>query len=348
MRRCPNRAGVLTGVLILLGTSTLAAQYALAPTPVLDLHALTPEVRLGGYVSVRGTERRDTVTVIVNRARVTAMARPAPYAAVRVQVDFTSVGRTTGTTNDTVPAIALTDAFLQLVLPERPSGGGIAALHPALIVGQFRTPFALEFLSSFSTLQTANRSAVVDRISTRRDIGALAQLVGTKHVIVQTAVVNGEGSNRLANLDGRDMAFGRVTLLPIEHLALAGKYLTQGDEHGWGGDGRWVGRGAILEGEFIARRGAFTPTTFIDSRGGYMLASYKVRSWLQPVVKWEELHDVRRTGATTTNSRLTWTTLGLNLLAPNERVRFQLNGIIKSEHPVATANEIQVQLIAIF
>ena len=66
------------------------------------------------------------------------------------------------------------------------------------------------------------------------------------------------------------------------------------------------------------------------------------------MVKWEELHDVRRTGATTTNSRLTWTTLGLNLLAPNERVRFQLNGIIKSEHPVATANEIQVQLIAIF
>ena len=73
MRRCPNRVGVVIGVLILLGTNTLAAQYAVAPTPILDLHALTPEVRLGGYVSVRGTERRDTVTVIVNRARVTAM-----------------------------------------------------------------------------------------------------------------------------------------------------------------------------------------------------------------------------------------------------------------------------------
>ena len=153
MRRCRNRFGVCAGVLIALGPSILAAQYPLAVTPVLDVHALTPEVRLGGYVSVRGTERRDTVTVIVNRARVTAMARPAPYAAVRVQVDFTSVGRTTGTTNDTVPAISLTDAFLQLVLPERPSGGGIAALHPALMVGQFRTPFSLEFLTPFSLLQ---------------------------------------------------------------------------------------------------------------------------------------------------------------------------------------------------
>jgi len=348
VRRSRNRFGVFAGVLIALGPSILAAQYPLAVTPVLDVHALTPEVRLGGYVSVRGTERRDTVTVIVNRARVTAMARPAPYAAVRVQVDFTSVGRTTGTTNDTVPAISLTDAFLQLVLPERPSGGGIAALHPALMVGQFRTPFSLEFLTPFSLLQTANRSAVVDRVSTRRDIGALAQLVSTKHLLVQSAVVNGEGPNRLANLDGRDMVFGRVTLLPIEHLALAGKYLAQGNEHGWGGDGRWVGRGGIVEGEFIARRGAFTPTTFIDSRGGYVLASYKVRPWFQPVVKWEELHDFRRTGATTTNTRLTWTTLGLNLLAPSERVRFQLNGIIKSEHPVAAANEIQAQLIAIF
>jgi hypothetical protein len=318
------------------------------PSPVLNLHTLTPEVRLGGYVSVRGAERRDTVTVIVNRARVTAMARPVPYAAVRVQVDFTSVGRTTGTTNDTVPAIALTDAFLQLVVPERSGGGGIPALHPALIVGQFRTPFALEFLTSFSTLQTANRSAVVDRLATRRDIGALAQFVSTDHVLVQGAVVNGEGSNRLANLDGRDMAFGRVTLVPVAQLALAGKYMAQGNEHGWGGDGRWVGRGAIVEGEFIARRGAFTPTTFIDSRGGYALASYKVRPWLQPVVKWEQLHDVRRTGATTTTSRLTWTTLGVNLLGPSERVRFQVNGILKSERPVPAANELQAQLIAIF
>jgi len=73
-----------------------------------------------------------------------------------------------------------------------------------------------------------------------------------------------------------------------------------------------------------------------------------VRPWVQPVVKWEELHDFRRTGATTTNTRLTWTTLGLNLLAPNERLRFQLNGIVKSERPVAVGNEIVAQLIAIF
>src|SRR3989442_5771800 len=97
-----------------LGTSALAAQYPLAVTPVLDVHALTPEVRLGGYVSGRGTERRDTVTVIVNRPRGTAMARPAPYAALRLPVELTSVGCPTGTANDTGSATSLTAAFLQL------------------------------------------------------------------------------------------------------------------------------------------------------------------------------------------------------------------------------------------
>jgi hypothetical protein len=324
------------------GAQALAAQYPLSPSPVLDLQALTPELRLSGYVSARATERSDTLTFLVNRARLTAMTKPAPFAAVRIQVDFTAAGRTSG---DTVPAIVLTDAFVQLVPPPNSS---VAKLHPALIMGQFRSPFALEFLTSFAVLQTVNRSLVVDRVSTRREIGVLAQLLATRRVLVQGAAVNGNGANRLKNSDGRPMWFGRVTLFPIARLAVAGKYLAEGSQHGWGGDGRWIGPGAIVEGEFIARRGPLDPSTTIDSHGGYVLASYKVRPWLQPAIKWEELLDSRTTGGTTTTSRATHTTVGVNLLSRGERIRFQLDGIFKQEQPVSTGNELVAQLIAVF
>ncbi|MGE5802079.1 MAG: hypothetical protein ACM358_07460 [Gemmatimonadota bacterium] len=331
----------MTGILA-LRAATLAAQYPLAPSPVLDLHTLAPELRLSGYLSVRATQRRDTLTFNVNRARVTALAKPAPYAALRIQVDFTATGRSSG---DTVPAIVLTDAYIQL---EPPATSRAAALHPALIVGQFRSPFALEFLTPFSVLQTVNRSLVVDRVSTRREIGVLAQLLATRHLRVQGAAVNGDGPNRLTNNDGRAMLFGRVTVFPVALLSVAGKYMAEGSSHAWGTDGRWIGHGAIVEGEFIARRGLFAPTTSIDSRGGYVLASYKVRPWLQPAVKWEELHDSRTAGGTTTTSYARYTTVGINVLSRGERVRLLVDGIFKQEQPVSTGNELVAQLVAIF
>jgi hypothetical protein len=332
---------VLSGV-ALLGTR-LTAQYPLAPSPVLDLHTLSHDVRFGGYVSARGTERSDTATFVVNRARVTASVLPAPFAALRLQVDYAATGRTTG---DTVPAIVLTDAFVQLV-PSEPEGGARLA-HAALLVGQFRTPFSLEFLTPFSLLQTANRSQAVDRLSTRRDIGVLGQVALGGAARVTGAVINGEGPNRLVNSDGREMAMGRVTVFPLARLALSAKYLGEGGDHRWGYDGRWMGRSAIIEGEFIARRGPLSAATTTDASGGYVLASYKVLSWLQPVVKWERLRDVRTTGAATTQSRLTYTTLGINLVSAGERIRLLVDGIFKSERPASTGNELIAQLVAIF
>lgn len=332
----------LTALLSLAPPPPLAAQYPLAPSPVLNLEALAREVRFGGYLSARGTERRDTTTFVVNRARITAQVLPAPSAALRVQADYSATGRTSG---DTVPAIVLTDAYVQLALPP---AKGPRAVHPALIVGQFKTPFALEFLTSFSLLQTANRSQAVDRLATRRDIGVLGQVAVRRMLTFTGAVVNGEGSNRLANTDGQEMAMGRVTIFPRARLALATKYLGQGGDHRWGYDGRWTGNGAIVEGEFLARRGPLSATTTTDASGGYVLASYKALPWLQPVAKWERLREARTTGGATTETRLTYTTLGVNFLSRSENIRLLVNGIFKAEQPVSTGNEVVAQLIAIF
>jgi len=322
-----------------------ASPYPLAPSPVLDLHTLSKELRLGGYVSVRETLRRDTLTAIVNRARLTAHGRPAPFAALRVQVDFTATGFARA---DTLPAILLTDAYIQLVPPATLETTGPRALHPALIVGQFRTPFSLEYLTPFSLLQTANRSQPIDRHTTRRDIGMLGQLA-VGHVLTFTgALVNGEGSNRLTNPDGREMAIGRLTVFPLPRLAVAAKYLGQGSDHRWGYDARWIDHGAIVEGEFLARRGPFNGTTTVDARGVYVLASYKLRPWLQPVLKWERLRDTRTAGGSTTTTSLTCTTAGLNLLSRGESIRLLVDAIHKSEPGVFTGTELEAQLLAIF
>lgn len=330
---------------VVLVVQAAATQYPLAPSPVLDLRAMTRELWLGGYVSARQTLRRDTLTFIVNRARVTAHVMPAPFAALRLQVDFTATGLARG---DTVPAIVLTDAYVQLVPPATLAATRGHGLRPALVVGQFRTPFALEFLTPFSLLQTANRSQPVDRHTTRRDIGVLGQLALGQAVTFTGALVNGEGSNRLTNLDGREMAIGRLTVFPMTGLGVAAKYLGQGREHRWGYDARWISHGAIVEGEFLARRGPFTDTTTVDASGGYVLASYRIRPWLQPVLKWEHLRDRRTAGATTSTTLLTYTTVGINVLSRGENIRLLVDGIYKSEPGVFTGTELEVQLVAIF
>jgi len=335
---------VVTAGLLLI-VQAAGAQYPLAPSPVLDLHTLTRELRLSGYVSARETLRRDTLTAVINRARLTAQVLPAPFAAIRVQADFAATGFARA---DTLPAILLTDAYIELVPPATLARTGARALHPALIVGQFRTPFALEFLTPFSLLQTANRSQPIDRHTTRRDIGLLGQLAVGHMVTVNGALVNGEGPNRLTNPDGREMAIGRVTVFPLARLAVAAKYLGQGRDHRWGYDARWMDHGVLVEGEFLARRGPLTGTTTVDARGGYLLASYRVRAWLQPVLKWEHLRDRRTTGAITSTSSLTYTTVGINVLSSGEGLRLLVNGIYKSEPAVFTGEELEVQLIAIF
>src|SRR5467141_5340251 len=99
---------------MLLVMQAAGAQYPVAQCSVLDLHALTGELRRSGYVSARETLRRDTLTAVINRARLTLQVLPAPFAALRVQADFAATGLARA---DTVPAILLTDAYIELVPP---------------------------------------------------------------------------------------------------------------------------------------------------------------------------------------------------------------------------------------
>ena len=321
----------------------LVAQYPLAPTPVLDMSLLSPEPRFSGYVSVRETWRDDTSTFLINRARVGVQTRPLAYAAVRLQADLSAIGQARG---DTIPPIALTDAYVQFAPAD--STGWLHDLRPAFIVGQFRTPFSLEFLTSFSLLPVANRSQASDRIAKRRDIGVLGQIRAGRIATLTAALVNGEGSNRARNTDGRQTAVGRVTVFPAQYVQVSAKGLTQAGDRGWGFDARIVTRALIVEGESIWRDAHSEVTTTACGSGGYALAAYRLTTWLQPVVKWERLHERVCSPAATSIGRLTWMTYGMVLADADQRVRFHLNWLVKRARLVDQSNELVAQLIGIF
>lgn len=334
-----------------LATVPLAAQYPLAPSPVLNLGRLTTTPALSGYLAARQTRRQDSTTFSISRIRITAQAHPLPFLAVRIQGGISNNG--IGNSSSSVGTFAFSDAYVQLV-PTDPHR--FQALRPSLIVGQFKMPFSLEYLTPYSHLLTISRSEAVDAFSFKRDIGVMGQVHLSRYVTVDGAVANGNGSNTTSNPDGREVAMARVTVTPVPHLAIAGKWAGQGADHRWGYDARFVAGRAVVEGEVI-QRAAGAGATVSDESGGYALAAYKVLPWLQPLVKWEQFHQTLAPtapppggGAPSASSELrsTWTTYGVNVVAARDRVRFQLDWIVKSDHPDGHANELLAQVIAIY
>jgi hypothetical protein len=324
------------------GANASHAQYPLAPSPVLDPRPLNGRLRVSGYVSVRETIRRDSSTFSINQARITLTAAATDFVTAKVQANLAGLGRSSG---DTIPGFVVTDAFAQLALPNERTVGG---MRPSLIVGQFKTPFSLEYLTGFSLLQTVSRSQVVDRLATRRDIGVMAHLAFRNLATIAGSIVNGEGANSVRNSNGKQLAAGRLTFFPAPSLAIAGKWAGEGADHRWGYDARWIVNRLVLEGERIERRGPLEGGIAQRAAGHYLLTSYRLGRHLQPVIKWEQLRDRQTAAGMTSDMRLTWMTYGLNVVSTTEAVRFQANWIVKRERPTNSANELVGQLIVIF
>ena len=343
-RRSP--AAVFVCALVALTPVILGAQYPLVPTPVLNAAALTTEPRVFGYLSLRETVRDDSAAFTIFRARLGVQARPVSFLAFKLQVDFAALGRAS---NDTVPGFSIVDIYAQGWLPDT-SSQVVRTLRPTLLVGQFKTPFSLEDNTSTSHVLTANRSLVVDRHSSKRDMGALGHVRLSRFGTLAGAVVNGEGANRISNPDGKQMAIGRLTLLPLPQLAIAGKMLNQGDDHRWGYDARlFVADQLIVEGETIKHTGP-SGGTELDAGGGYVAVAYRPVYWAQPLIKWERLRELRTTSTTAVETEVRFTTFGFNFLAPRDRyrIRLQLNWVAKSGDPFNGDDEFIVQLHTIF
>ncbi len=345
MRLTRLRALLVAASLVAAVPAAGAAQYPLVPTPVIPLGTLSSSIKVGGYVSIRDTKHGDSTAFSVNRARLTAMIAPLPYLAVRVQADFS--GNQSETVSDnTVHGFELTDAYVELAQPAADSLKW-GQWHPALIVGQFKQPFSLEYLTSFAYLRTANRAAAIDALTPKRDIGAMAQMQWSKYVTADASVTNGQGANALSNPNGLELLIGRVTVTPFPWLALAAKLGNEGTDHIKGYDGRIEWHDLLIEGEGIHRSRPLSGE-HQDAGGGYVLGAYKILAWLQPVFKREWFSDTRQLDGTNTNTQQDWSTFGVNFLTHNEHLRFVTNWIVKSQRPTRTQNEVDFQLVANF
>jgi hypothetical protein len=313
------------------------AQYPLRPSPVLERGAIPTSLVVQGQLSVRHTQVGDSATDIIRNARLGILARPRSTIVVKLQADLAAVGRVGADSG--VTGFALTDAYVQLTPTDTARW---RRLHPAIVIGQFKSPFSLEYLTSVGRLLAPNRSVVVDRLAPRRDIGAMGQL-DMGHVVVMGGFSNGEGQNVKVNPDGTDLFTTRVTVLPRRNLGIAAKVAAQGGDHLWGYDARWMPGHAVLEGEYIQRTRAAGSLPAADAEGGYLLAAYRVRKWVQPVVKWEQFD---QDAPTVQRSR--WLTAGAVGTTESENLRVLLNMIRKRDDPGQHVTELVGQLVIYF
>ncbi len=328
-------------------------RYPLAPTPVLGMRAFGPHLALSGFLTVRATHRHDSTAIGIHRARLTAQVGPLPYLGVRLQADLAGMQVSRAGT-DSARGFALTDGYAELSAPVSWLRPGTLAerLRPTLLVGQFKAPFSLEYLTPITILKTTDFAQAVDRLSLKRDIGVMGQAGWGRRGTFSVAVMNGAGPNATSNPDNRLLAVSRLTLLPVPFAAVSAKLANRGSDHAWGYDGRLLWRGLTVEGETVFRKRPISPTERLDAGGGYALVAVRVRPWLEPVYRYDRYWETRSTtgpaGASVPSSR-TWHVVGVNVVSVPEWLRLQLDWRHRRERPAPTASdELIAEMIAAF
>jgi phosphate-selective porin O/P len=265
-----------------------------------------PPVKLSGYLQGRETYQENVGLVgTINRARLAAAGTALSNMSWRIQGEFR-----TGNVGTGRASVSLQDAYLRWT---RNALG--------LQLGQFKTPFTREFITSLAAVETADRATVVDSLAPKRDIGLMADYTVGGRATLWAGIFNGEGQNVTANTDSSALGVARATWRPIPYLELgvnAARYF--GDSTRYGVDANLESPWVILRGEYVGQhRDGFDNE---DDKGWYTLAAVPVRPWLQPVFKYEWFDRPAIAPAGTLKNRA-WTA-GVNLFPWGRTTRFTL------------------------
>jgi phosphate-selective porin len=294
----------------MLARFALALSAALLLLPVLHAQAPSssppPAVKLSGYIQGRETYQENVGIVgTINRARLTASGGVPGNVTWRVQGEFR-----TGNVGTGKASVSLQDAYIRWT-------------HNTLGVqiGQFKTPFTREFITSLAEVETADRATVVDSLAPKRDIGIMADYALGGRATISAGVFNGEGQNVTANTDSSALGVARATYRPIPYLVLganAARYFADSTRYGVDAsvEAPWI----ILRGEYIGQHRDIAGNA--DDKGWYALAASPVRPWLQPVFKYEWFNRPGIAPAGTLKNRA-WTA-GVNLFPWGRTTRLTL------------------------
>src|SRR3954470_10722400 len=292
----------LSPALLLLPTLQAQAQAASPP----------PAVKLSGYIQGRETYQENVGIVgTINRARLTASGTVPGNVAWKIQGEFR-----TGNVGTGKASVSLQDAYIRWT---RNSLG--------VQLGQFKTPFTREFITSLAEVETADRATVVDSLAPKRDIGLMTDYAMGGRATISAGVFNGEGQNITANRDSSVLGVARVTFRPLPYLLIganAARYFADSTRYGVDAsvEAPWI----ILRGEYIGQHRDLLDAD--DDRGWYALAASPLRPWLQPVLKYEWFDRAGLSPAGTLKNRA-WTA-GLNLFPWGRSTRFTLEYVSRT------------------
>jgi hypothetical protein len=227
-----------------------------ARAQVTTVVSTTP--RLTGYLQPRFQSTGDSATFQLRRARFAIEGNINAWASYRAQVEMRTLGAP-ATPSASPLTLSATDLWLRL---SHKQWGGT--------VGQFRVPFSLESLLSSTTLETTERSRIVN--AAKRDIGVQADWRLPDHVTLQASVVNGDGPNRGANPDNRMAYYARAVVTPLKGLDFGAAFEGYNDSTGIDGQVMYRGKRWTARGEYIQERNRRTD---IHIRGWYALAAFR-------------------------------------------------------------------------
>lgn len=254
------RAALAAAFLQLVLVFGLAAQAS--PTP--------SAVRWSGYIQARETYQSGVgLTGSINRARLTAAGWVRGDVSWRVQGEFR-----TGNVGSGRASVALQDAYVRWT---RRSFG--------VQLGQFKTPFTREFITSLAEVETADRSFVVDTLAPRRDLGVMADYAVGGRATFAAGLFNGDGQNVTANADSALLGVARATWRVVPYLALGANVAHYfGDSTRYGVDLNLESPWGVVRAEYV---GQHFDAGGGDDGGWYLVAAAPVTPWLQPVAKYE-------------------------------------------------------------
>jgi hypothetical protein len=245
-----------------LARQLLAQSTGANPTP--------PPVKLSGYIQAREIYQ-DNVGLVgtINRARLAVSGSLPSNFTWRIQGEFR-----TGSVGTGGASVSLQDGYIRWTHNRL-----------GLQLGQFKTPFTREFITSLAAVESADRSTVVDSLAPKRDIGLMADYAFGGRATVSVGVFNGEGQNVTANKDSSVLGVARVTVRPIPYLAIGvntARYFA--DSTRYGADVNVEAPWIILRGEYV---GQHHDQITGEDQGWLALAAAPVRPWGQPLLKYE-------------------------------------------------------------
>jgi phosphate-selective porin len=252
------------------------ASVALALGAAMSRAALgqvaTPSsVTLTGALQVRETyQGASGLTATVNRARLGAAGRLGQGIAWRLLGEFRTGNAGTGRAS-----VSLLDAYLRY-------GSGPWVVQ----AGQYKVPFSHQYLTTFFDVETADRSAVVDALAPKRDIGVMGQY-GYRQIATLTAgVFNGEGQNVTSNADSTVLGAARLALRPLRGVVLGANLARYfGDSTRYGVDAGYEGSTLTLRAEYLAQ--TRDAQALPRDRGWYAVAAYFLVPSVQVVSQYE-------------------------------------------------------------